>query len=921
MAQHLIKLQFHGSEFLIKDSELTTKVSDLLSSNLLTGSASSEGETYWVPTSTYKDSIDKLLSNSLLTLKGVLDLPEGQSIDDLLSAIESPKVGDLYLIKYTEDVIQFAEYLYTSDGTWEQLGVIKPDIDLSAYATKEYADTTSKDAAAKRVYSIALSSNILTLTDENGAVSNVDLSSYLNKSDIAIYDVWLSDTDNQFFVPKNEGTDVFSAIFIPSEVSSCIDLEGSTINIPEDSVVYTITDKLSAPSGTYLLLYSSALLGFPGLQSTVIKLDSILSTIDSVPTAKSKNLVTSGGIHTALEKKQDLLTYDDFPTSGSSNSVTSGGIFNYLGKPHLLKVVSDNPYFKKGLSGGYPEGFLRKGLIPKKVVVIGNSMTIHNYNDTYWRVSDYREMAASTPTSGWVSYLYRHLKVINPDVKVYKCQNVTWERGGGLTIDSTTPSDSTWVPRELNLTVPMYLMTDDGCAAALKDGSTGTPSTDNPQLTLKDVLTDDVDIVISQLYENIPSIDKTASETDNYNEKVRTYFLSRDYELLFSTIRSTSPNAWLYQFGGFWQNINKHHAVIRACALQGVEFCYAPTFNPYHTGISLVHSTTPDAINLVSAYTKHSTCYEVKTGDSIYDNNGSEIYTVQSPVAGHPNDAGFAIIAKTIIFRLYNQVPIASASSSLTYPTFVLTLKSYANGGIIDLDIDLQDYVDTLSYGVKPKSYDYLDLCISSVSTSPFSNYISSVYPYYNHESSAWCTTCNFLCMPGNYPIIGFIPTNVYANIHVDTFSIDLNFCNIYCVQSIVNFNNSTLLTRSTKLQSGYVGFTPWVTMYDYVNASVPAPFRINASNGIYYPLSRFCFSISTPLNLSSTQVKISSLLKASAVEFVHTAYIYNRNTLTKFNEFKLVVDADGVKINAYTYVGTYSIGSGSTLVIDYYPA
>lgn len=54
-------------------------------------------------------------------------------------------------------------------------------------------------------------------------------------------------------------------------------------------------------------------------------------TFDSVPTTNSKNPVTSDGIYTALQDKQDTLTFDTAPTSGSTNPVQSGGIYSALG--------------------------------------------------------------------------------------------------------------------------------------------------------------------------------------------------------------------------------------------------------------------------------------------------------------------------------------------------------------------------------------------------------------------------------------------------------------------------------------------------------------------------------------------------------------------------------------------------------------
>ena len=51
-----------------------------------------------------------------------------------------------------------------------------------------------------------------------------------------------------------------------------------------------------------------------------------ISDPDSMPTANSDKLVTSGGVKAALDGKQGTLTFDTTPTAGSNNPVTSGGV-------------------------------------------------------------------------------------------------------------------------------------------------------------------------------------------------------------------------------------------------------------------------------------------------------------------------------------------------------------------------------------------------------------------------------------------------------------------------------------------------------------------------------------------------------------------------------------------------------------------
>lgn len=267
--------------------------------------------------------------------------------------------------------------------------------------------------------------------------------------------------------------------------------------------------------------------------------------------------------------------------------------------------VRNSNWAKMGEKYNWDPGFLRQGRIPRKVVVIGNSITYHA-RASYWEVDDLREMAASTPTSGWVSLVYRELKKLNPNIQMYKANGATWETA---TLGSRAYSDLS--------ANAVAKMTDTGCEAT--------------SLTINDVLTSDVDIVICQLYENIG--DPGAEGVAN---------LVIDYQNLYDTFREKCPKAFLYQFAGFWQTWNKHQAVVRACYRKHIECIYAFTLNPINTGLSSNMSSNSHGL------------YEAQTGDKIYDNNGTEITTVTSTVAGHPNDAGFATMAAHVICRLYN---------------------------------------------------------------------------------------------------------------------------------------------------------------------------------------------------------------------------------------------------------------------------
>ena len=86
-------------------------------------------------------------------------------------------------------------------------------------------------------------------------------------------------------------------------------------------------------------------------------------TIDSVPTNNSTNLVTSGGVKTELDKKQNTLIFDTAPTSGSNNIVTSGGVKTELDKKQNTLIFDSTPIsgsVKPITSGGVYNSTYRK---------------------------------------------------------------------------------------------------------------------------------------------------------------------------------------------------------------------------------------------------------------------------------------------------------------------------------------------------------------------------------------------------------------------------------------------------------------------------------------------------------------------------------------------------------------------------------
>jgi len=64
-------------------------------------------------------------------------------------------------------------------------------------------------------------------------------------------------------------------------------------------------------------------------------------TVDSAPTSGSNNPVSSGGVYTALQGKQNTLAFDSTPTANSTNPVTSGGVKNALdGKVNTSDTIA-----------------------------------------------------------------------------------------------------------------------------------------------------------------------------------------------------------------------------------------------------------------------------------------------------------------------------------------------------------------------------------------------------------------------------------------------------------------------------------------------------------------------------------------------------------------------------------------------------
>lgn len=70
---------------------------------------------------------------------------------------------------------------------------------------------------------------------------------------------------------------------------------------------------------------------------------SIVLEADDTPTEGSTDLITSGGVYTALTAKQGTLTFDSTPTNGSTNPVTSDGIYDALALKQDALTIDATP--------------------------------------------------------------------------------------------------------------------------------------------------------------------------------------------------------------------------------------------------------------------------------------------------------------------------------------------------------------------------------------------------------------------------------------------------------------------------------------------------------------------------------------------------------------------------------------------------
>ena len=274
-----------------------------------------------------------------------------------------------------------------------------------------------------------------------------------------------------------------------------------------------------------------------------------------------------------------------------------------------MNCIDKCTYAQIGKKEGYSSGYLRQYHKINKVVVIGNSITMHGRAEAdgiEWLVDDYREMAATYPNSGWVSLVRNYLaENVNPDIKVYKTNGSVWERQTNGSRDYATG------------------IGNQRCAEVKQDRAY---LIDNA--VCDDLLTDDVDVIILQLSENM---NEPITDGDKNT-------FAADFKNLYTALLEKCPNAQIFQHCGFWANYNKFKAM-NSAMITYYKANIIPIFAPFLYGINKNYPAS---------------AFQSSVGAEILDGNGSVITTVTAAVATHPGDKGFKVMANQTLQALFN---------------------------------------------------------------------------------------------------------------------------------------------------------------------------------------------------------------------------------------------------------------------------
>ena len=291
-----------------------------------------------------------------------------------------------------------------------------------------------------------------------------------------------------------------------------------------------------------------------------------------------------------------------------------------------MKRIDKCIYSQIGQKEGYSKGYLRQYHKINKMVVIGNSITMHGRREAdgiEWMVDDWREMAATYPNSGWVNLIRNYLaENVNPDIKVYKTNGSAWETQTNGSRDFATGISN---QRYAEVKQDRSYLIDDG--------------------VVQDILTDDVDVIILQLSENMA--EPTTDDDKNT--------FAQDFMNLYDALLERCPNAQIFQHCGFWANYNKFKAM-NSAMITYYKANIIPIFAPFLYDVNKNHPAS---------------VFQSSVGAEILDGDGRVITTVTAAVATHPGDKGFKVMANQTLQALFNsngansyeRRPIATDSS------------------------------------------------------------------------------------------------------------------------------------------------------------------------------------------------------------------------------------------------------------------
>lgn len=413
-------------------------------------------------------------------------------------------------------------------------------------------------------------------------------------------------------------------------------------------------------------------------------------------------------------------------TNGNIASLTSSGDLADSGKKTAdffenayADKIFNSVYARLGRSFNNPEGYLRSGKKLNKIVVLGNSLTGIEY--TYTRqngeeFSEQRELGCCNAENQWICSVYRYLKAnVNPDVKIYSAQCADWERDtAGNRQLSTVLGKNCYVAQD-TVKVP-----------------TGG--------TLADYLTDDTDIVIVDLYENI-SVEDTTSGRNGLRD---------DYLRLYTQIQTRCPKAAIYQFGGFMHNAVKSRVINSICCDSKGWFKYSTSGSAESDYFSinpvpqLVFS--PTWMRIVQQVEDNLSGQDYDTllcvaGDTVYDVDGNAWMEIQNNWTSHPGDLGYQNIAVMMLYALYN----AQCKNDIV--NFVARYSSTPNAPVqYDLNFSVSaDKMKETSF--KPNGYtsisDYNDLFDHAM--FPCGKWRAAAYEFDYNASSSSAQTASYV--------------------------------------------------------------------------------------------------------------------------------------------------------------------------------